>query len=103
MRTKKQIRKGRISRVIWSYVLFGLSFVMFALAYLTIEYSGKISEMGLFGLTNFDNQSKYLITMICVILGITGIMLFVSGLFVILNRKVRHHGYVARPHSSSVE
>lgn len=102
MRTKKQIRKGRISRVIWSYVLFFMALVMFTLVYLTLEYSEKIYQMGLFGLSNIDKQSKWLIMMICGLFVITGIMLFISGLFVLMNRKIRHHEYVERLHSTRV-
>ena len=54
MRTKKQIRKGKVARVIWSYVLFALAVIMVTLAYLTLEYSDKICEMGLLGLTSMD-------------------------------------------------
>ena len=102
MRTKKQIRKGKISRVVWSYVLFFMSLVMLTLTYLTLQYSDKIYQMGLFGLSNPDKQSQWLINMICILFAITGVMLFVSGLFVILNRKIRHHEYVERIHSSKV-
>ena len=102
MRTKKQIRKGRISRVIWSYVLFFMALMMFTLVYLTLEYSEKIYQMGLFGLSNIDKQSEWLIMMICGLFVITGIMLFISGLFVLMNRKIRHHEYVERLHSTRV-
>lgn len=102
MRTKKQIRKGKVVRVIWSYVLFALSIIMVTLAYLTLEYSDKICEMGLLGLSTMDKQSEGLIMFMCALFVFVAIMLFISGLFVILNRKVRHHSYVERPHSSRV-
>ena len=102
MRTKKQIRKGRRLRVILSYVLFALSLIMFTLAYLLLQYSDKIHKIGLLGLNQLDGKSYGLIVFICIIFVITGVMLFISGLFVILNRKVRHHEYVERPHSSRV-
>ena len=38
----------------------------------------------------------------CALFVFAAIMLFISGLFVILNRKIRHHSYVERPHSSRV-